>query len=323
MVDANLQGIEVRESILLAQFSTLKVGGPARYFVTPKTPEQVAFVQVLAKEHGMPIHVVSGGSNTLFSDAGFDGIVMKLSPQFDFIEPQSNRLAMTVGAAASFAKTTKLALLWGWRSALGWCGTPGLIGGAVRMNAGTRMGEISDAVQRVYGVADGKTIVYEKEDIEFGYRSNSLPSDLIIYQVDLAYDETRIENIDELNIKVQEYRQKRKQTQPTINSLGSFFKNPYPHFAAQLIEKCNLKGLEYKGAQISPLHANFLVNNGGATADDILNIASVAQLRVLDQFGILLTPEVRMVGVFERVLQSSVLVETRGNPVENSLSSHR
>lgn len=297
-----LHGITHHENMPLSLFSTLKVGGQARFVAMPNTSAQVARIQCYAKDRDIKLHVVSGGSNTMFSDEGFDGIIVKLSSAFDTIDIMQDHRAIRVGAAVSFAKTTKLALSWGFGKALGWCGTPGLIGGALRMNAGTRMGEIQDAVERIYGVLDGKECVFEKKDIVFGYRSNSLPIGLIIYQADLRFSESEFESHEELNLKVQEYRRKRRQTQPTINSLGSFFKNPYPHFAAQLIEKCNLKGLEYKGAQISPLHANFLVNNGGATADDILYIASIAQQRVLDEFGITLIPEVRMVGNFSRTL---------------------
>ena len=297
-----LDGITSLTDVPLAQFSTLKVGGITRLMVMPNTTADIARVQTCAKDHGLPLHVVSGGSNTLFSDDGFPGIIVKLGPSFDFIDAHQSTLAMSTGAATSFAKITKLALSWGIKSALGWCGTPGLIGGAVRMNAGTRMGEIKDAIVRVHGVLDGKEYIFNRHEIHFGYRSNSLPEDFIITRVDLQSSINDIEDEQVLNIKVQEYRRKRRQTQPSVNSLGSFFKNPYPHFAAQLIEKCNLKGIEYRGAQISPLHANFIVNNGGACADDILYIASVAQQRVFDQFGIVLSPEVRMVGSFRREL---------------------
>ncbi len=310
-----LSGMVVREQVPLAQFSTLKVGGVTPVVVVPQTAEEVARIQIIARDLDVPLHIVSGGSNTLFSDEGFAGIVVKLAPTFDFIKGDENACTMTVGAATSFAKTTKLALSWGMSAALGWCGTPGLIGGATRMNAGTRMGEIKEGIVRVHGVLHGQVVGYDHRDIVFGYRSTSLPRDLIITEIELAKNNMPIENIDDLHMKVQEYRRKRRQTQPSTNSLGSFFTNPYPHFAAQLIEKCNLKGLEYKGAQISPLHANFLVNNGGATADDILYIASIAQQRVFDQFGVLLTPEVRMVGSFRRLLRQSSTKEQVLNEV--------
>jgi UDP-N-acetylmuramate dehydrogenase len=304
-----LAGISVREHVPLASLSTLKVGGHTPFLLMPKSDDEIARVQNFAAENDMALHVVSGGSNTLFSDDGFPGLIVKLAPTYDSIAADEKNLALSVGAATSFAKVTKLACSWGMTRALGWCGTPGLIGGAARMNAGTRMGEIKDAITRVHGLLHGKEICFLKDQIEFAYRKTSLPRDLIITRVDLAAGEL-VEDRDELNTKVQEYRRRRRQTQPSINSLGSFFKNPYPHFAAQLIEKCNLKGLEYRGAQISPLHANFIVNNGGASADDILYIASIAQQRVFDQFGIVLSPEVRMVGSFRRDLPLTAQAST-------------
>lgn len=288
----------VEENVTLAPFSTLKVGGPARFFIMPKTIQDVADIERACLEHGLPIHILSGGSNTLFSDQGFDGLVIKLGPSFDTIETSPDGLFMSVGGATSYAKVTKMAIARGFSPAVGWSGIPGLIGGAVRMNAGTRLGEIGDAVSAVHGIINGQDIRICRNEIQFEYRKTSLPSNFIITKVDLLFDANKLKSSDELLQKVQEYRLRRKSTQPTINSLGSFFKNPYPSFAAQLIEKCNLKGLQYKGAQISPLHANFIVNNGGASAHDILYIASVAQKTVFEQYGIMLSPEIKLAGSF-------------------------
>jgi len=285
-------------NVPLAPFSTLKVGGPARFLVTPSSVDQLKTLQRACAEFEINTHIVSGGSNTLFSDQGFNGVVIKLASTFNFVEGMDSGSELTVGAATSFARVTKIATDRGWAHAVGWSGIPGLIGGAVAMNAGTRMGEIKDAVKAVYGVLGGNDVVFNREDIDFGYRHTSLPHNLIIWQVTLTYDKEYCQPVHNLQNKLFEYRRQRKATQPTINSLGSFFRNPYPNYAAQLIENCNLKGLKYKGAQISPLHANFIVNNGGASANDILHIASVAKRAVLDKFGIALIPEVRMVGTF-------------------------
>lgn len=291
-----LASMHAEEHVPLARFSTMKVGGPARYFVQPDSLDDVANLSTAAFEYGMPLHILSGGSNTLFSDEGFPGIVMKLSQRFDSITSRSCGLFMTVGAATSFAKICKLAVSYGWARAVGWSGTPGLVGGALRMNAGTRMGEISDVVVAVRGVHKGRVIEYKKSDLQFSYRQSSMPLDFIICEADLACDVEAVQSSDELLQKLQEYRRRRRATQPIVNSLGSFFKNPYPDFAAQLIEKCSLKGMQHNGAQISPLHANFIVNNGGACAEDILYIAKAAQRRVREEFGVTLIPEIRMVG---------------------------
>lgn len=289
--------VGVKENVSLAPFSTLKIGGPARYFAVPTTIDQIKVLQRIAIEYGLKLHILSGGSNTLFSDVGFDGLVIKLAKSFDYLTV-NNDGSMTVGSATSFAKTTKAAIAQGWAHAVGWSGTPGLLGGAIRMNAGTRMGEIKDAIHSVRAIRNGELIEFTKDDIKFTYRNNNLPNDIIIFEAKLAYEKDLIEPVESLTAKVQEYRVKRRLTQPSDNSLGSFFKNPYPLFAAQLIEKCNLKGLQYNGAQISFLHANFIVNNGGATANDILSVAAIAKRSVFDNFGVLLQPEIRMVGEF-------------------------
>lgn len=291
--------VSLLENVSLARFSTIKVGGPARFFATPNHVDEIALIQTICRDHEIALHVVSGGSNTLFSDEGFDGIVVKLGPAFDYITT-TNRTAM-VGAATSFAKLTKSAMAQGFGPAVGFSGTPGLVGGAIRGNAGTRMGEIKDAVEMVYGVLDGQIVEVHKSALEFSYRSSSLPSNFIIHAAKLSYSSS-CESVDALLEKALTYRSNRRATQPTNNSLGSFFKNPYPMYAAQLIEKCNLKGLHYKGAQISLLHANFIVNNGGASAHDILYLAAMAQKTVFEREGVILIPEIRMVGFAENPL---------------------
>lgn len=293
-----LKQVEAREHVPLATFSTLKVGGSARFLVTPNSLHELALVQLACLEHGVKLHILSGGSNSLFSDTGFDGVVIKLGPSFEQVLHTPKNSMLDVGAAASFAKVTKLAVGIGIESAVGWSGIPGLMGGALRMNAGTRLGEIGDAIYEIRGLIKGQEIIFERKELEFSYRSNNLPSDIIITGARLVYEKELLKPSDILNQKVQEYRLKRKQTQPTINSLGSFFKNPYPLFAAQLIESCHLKGLQYGGAQISSLHANFIINNGGAKANDILYIGSAAQEAVFNKFGVVLQPEVRLVGDF-------------------------
>lgn len=295
---ALLKKLGAQSDVPLGPFSTLKVGGRARFFAVCQSEADLGMLQVACREHLTNIHVMSGGSNTLFSDQGFDGVVIKLGSSFDYIKLDNTGLKLTTGAASSFAKVTKTAVALGWAHAVGWSGTPGLIGGALRMNAGTRLGEIKDACLRVYGVHNGKSVVFEQKDIKFGYRHSDLPVELIITGADLAYDKSQLKPVSDLLKQVQEYRVKRKASQPSTASAGSFFKNPYPLYAAQLIENCNIKGSSYKSAQISPVHANFIINNGGATAQDILHIAGAAQKAVWDKFGVMLKPEIRMVGHF-------------------------
>lgn len=293
-----LKKVNAKTDVLLSQFSTMKIGGAAKYFCLINSINDLRDIQKASHEHNIPMHVIGGCSNTLFSDNGFNGIILKLGPSFDFIN-NTSQLSLKVGAATSYAKVTKLAISMGWLHAVGWCGTPGVVGGAIRMNAGTKMGVIQDAIGTIKGVCDGEIKTYSKNEINFSYRSNDLPKNLIICEAELNYPSDQIRPVDELNQKANEYRRKRRATQPSINSLGSFFVNPYPAFAAQLIESCGLKGLRYNSAQISPLHANFIINTGGAKANDVLHLAFMVQQKVFDTCGILLKPEIKLVGDFD------------------------
>lgn len=298
-----LKNLNAQEMMPLAPLCTFKAGGLARFFVKAEKVEDIMALQRACYEHEVKLHILSGGSNTLFSDQGFSGVVLKLGAAFDEMKLSCDGLSMQVKAATPFAKVTKQALHLGWGKALGWSGTPGLIGGALRMNAGTRFGEIKDAVLRIFGIKDGQKIVFERSDIVFGYRQNNLPPNLLITEAHLSYDATLIEDIKKLEVSAKEYRIMRRTTQPNTASAGSFFKNPYPESAAKLIDNCNIKGLKCGAAQISPLHANFIVNNGGATANDILHVASIAQSRVFERFGIKLVPEIHLIGHDSHALQ--------------------
>lgn len=291
-------GIDIKKDILLAPFSTLKVGGAAQYFLTPNSVQEIALIQKACFEYGMPLHILSGGSNTLFSDQGFRGVVLKLGPSFDEITVDEQNLTITAKAGSSFAKLTKIATGLGFAPAVGFSGVPGLVGGATRMNAGTKLGELGEVIEEVYGVFKGEYICLNKKELLFSYRHVNLPKDFIVEKIKISYPKNLLQDPNHLKTLVSAYKLKRKETQPTINSLGSFFKNPYPLFAAKLIENCHLKGLEYNKAAISSLHANFIINLGGASAKDILHLAALAQQKVFKNFGVVLHPEARMVGDF-------------------------
>jgi UDP-N-acetylmuramate dehydrogenase len=282
----------------LTPFTTMRVGGCAKALVYLPNLEALAELQLALSEHQVPWHILGGGSNTLYSDRGFNGVVIKLGPQFAHIESHEQTREIITGASASYAKVAKLAIAMGFPKAVGFTGVPGVIGGAVRMNAGTRLGVIGDYVERVEGVFAGQPVVFSRSDISFSYRKTSLPADLFITRVLLKCHEENTPR-PELPAMVEEYRKRRRATQPSEHSAGSFFKNPQNNFAGALIENCQLKGFAYGGAQISPVHANFIINRHLATTHDILHIASLAQQRVHEQFGVDLVPEIHLVGEFD------------------------
>lgn len=292
-----LTKLEAQENKSLAPFTTLKVGGKAKYFVLVKTPADLSILIRALDEYGEQFHILGGGSNTLFSDHGFNGVVIKLAGQFNNVY-QSSPCSMEVGAATSFAKVTKLCVELGFKSAPGWAGTPGVIGGAIFMNAGSKHGEIGDVIERVHGILNYTELVLERNNLSFSYRKTLLPHKFIITKAVLRADGEKLAKPKEVQEIYDELKTRRKMTQPSINSAGSFFKNPYPSFAGQLIESLGLKGLQYQGAEISSLHANFILNKGTATANDIIEVAKMARKAVYEHYGILLEPEILLVGEF-------------------------
>lgn len=293
-----MRRLNAKEYFNLSSFTTIKIGGNARFFILINNLDDLKELQKALLDHEVKIHILGGGSNTLFSDLGFNGAVIKLGPYFSqILETKEN--SFKVGAAASFAKLTKICVNKSIKSAVGWAGTPGVVGGAVYMNAGSKLGEISDVVESISGLYEDKIINISKKDCGFSYRNSNLPKNFIITEVDIKAFKDDLGFKNDLLKYYEESKAKRKKTQPTINSAGSFFKNPYPNYAAKLIENCNLKGLQYGGAQISPMHANFIVNKGNATAYDVIELAKITRKTVFEEFGILLLPEILLAGEFD------------------------
>lgn len=287
--------LDVQEKVALAPFSTMKTGGAARYFLKVKNEQQLAMITFACFENSLKMHILSGGSNTLFSDLGFDGLVIKLSEDFDYIKKFSENI-FEVGASTSYAKLSKHCLALGVSSALGWLGTPGLVGGAVRMNAGSSLGVIGDIVCAVEGYLFGEKIVLAEDALCFSYRKSSIPKDFIVTKVFIDISKSIITDPNILYLQAAALKERRLKTQPREHSLGSFFKNPLPNYAGNLIERVGLKGYESGPAQISPIHANFIINRGGATTNQIINLASIAKKNVFENFGIELETEARFVG---------------------------
>ena len=288
-----LYKLNAQENISLAPFSSMKVGGKARFFVVINNSINLCELDKALKEHDYKKHILSGGSNTLFSDQEFLGVVIKLANTFDYIK-QINNLELEVGASTSYAKLTKLFLSLGDASALGWLGTPGLVGGALRMNAGSSLGVIGDVVESITGILDGQEITFYKKDLVYSYRSTNLPQNFIITKAHLKA--SPIANKESLLVKALELKQKRLLTQPRNSSLGSFFKNPLPLFAGKLIENAGLKGFSVGDAQVSPIHANFIINTNKATASDVILLANTIKTKVYNEFNSILEPEIKLIG---------------------------
>jgi UDP-N-acetylmuramate dehydrogenase len=291
--------VKVNLNYPLAPLTTYRIGGPADIFAVASNETALVAIAGAADRLGLPFTVLGGGSNTLIGDGGIEGIVVQLAGQaFEQLSTLDGGNRIAVGAATPYPVLTRHALLLGWPSALGWCGTPGQVGGALRMNAGTRLGEIGTHVEEVRIATKDGMRTLKGSDLHYRYRSSSFPSGSIISTAILKNPHDHTEDAALLLEKAQTLAAKRKLTQPKIRSAGSIFKNPDGHFAGQLIESVGLKGHQIGRAQISATHANFIVNLGGASANDVRALIELAKHEVHKQKQILLECEVKFAGIF-------------------------
>ncbi len=278
----------------LSRHTTMRIGGPADALAIPETIEQVEALVHTAKSRGVPIFILGRGSNLLVRDGGIRGLVIKLGDAFSKLTVEGREL--TVFAGRTIVSTAHVAMKNGLAGLEFAAGIPGTVGGAVVMNAGAHGGEMKDVIRAVQVLtSNGLIETRSVEALQFGYRTSSLrdSGDVVLGAVfRLAPGDTA-----EMQQKVKAWNVRRQATQPlSYPSCGSVFRNPAGDFAARLIEAAGLKGERIGGAMISELHANFIVNLGGASAADVISLMTCARARVRDEFGVELVPEVRVVG---------------------------
>jgi UDP-N-acetylmuramate dehydrogenase len=282
----------------LGKRTTFGIGGPADVLARPQDEDQLVRVLAAARDAGAPVFILGGGSNLLVADRGVRGVVIALAGELARIEVQQGGAAIAVGAGSTFPRLTRSALNLGWRPAIGWMGTPGQVGGALKMNAGTKHGEIGDVVVHVRGATADGPIVIDKQGCGFGYRKSDFPPRLVLTGAQLQCDSRETEKVEELDRMAKELLKRRHDTQPKLRSAGSIFKNPPGDYAGRLIEEAGLKGAREGNAQISDVHANFVVNLGGALAADVVTLAERARATVKQRTGVDLEWEVKRVGEF-------------------------
>lgn len=289
---------EVKPDHPLAPWTSVRVGGAAELWVRPSSPEALVKALRLARDEGVPVTVLGGGANTLVGDGGVPGMTLKLPadlfPEERSVDDVCGLLTLTAGAAiARLIQQMKANRLVG---AEFLAGIPGTIGGAVTMNAGTKNGECMTRVDRVeVATPDGIGWV-EAATLRYQYRHTFLPEGTVVTRVRFRLP---VGDVADSQRKMDEDLGYRKRTQPLSQpNFGSVFKNPQPQNAGNLIEQVRLKGHTIGRAQISTLHANWIVNTGGASARDVTSLIRIAQKRVHAQFGVQLQPEVKRIGVF-------------------------
>lgn len=290
---SDIASVRVLENEPMARHTTLKVGGPARFFVIPSDENEVAAVLRAARAHALPLMPLGRGSNLLVCDEGYDGVMVYMGENLGAVTVSENRITAGAGAPLSvLAGAAAGAGLAGLQFA---GGIPGSVGGGVMMNAGAFGAMIADCVESVRCAGmEGNVMTFSKEDMHFSYRhSRVMEEKLIVLSAVFRLEEGDREGIYD---QMKAYAASRREKQPlNYPSAGSFFKRPEGNFAGALIEQAGLKGLTVGGAQVSEKHAGFLINVGGATANDFLTLKEQVQQRVMEAFGIRLEPEVRIV----------------------------
>ena len=273
--------------------TTFRVGGPADIMIQPTTPEEAVAAIRTAKEAGVPVFVMGNGSNLVVKDGGMDGVVVLLGEKMSAIRCEGTRLYAQAGALLS--RLSREALNAGLEGLVFASGIPGTVGGAVAMNAGAYGGEMKDVLVRARVLVNDELIWMTKDELDMGYRTTRpLREGGIVLEAEF---ELKQGDKDALTVQTQELARKRREKQPlAFPSAGSTFKRPEGYFAGALIEQAGLKGASVGGAQVSTLHAGFVINTGNATASDILGLIAHVQKVVYDINGVMLEPEVRIVG---------------------------
>ena len=281
--------IKVNES--MKKHTSFKVGGNAKYFITATDIEDVRNVLKLAKEENVNLFVLGNGSNVLFKDEEYDGIVLQI--KLNNIEIEENKILVEAGAKnAIVAKQLLEHSLAGFEFA---AGIPGTIGGAVRMNAGAYGGEIKDILETVtYMKENGEVVTIQNQQCDFSYRHSIFcENPYIILSCTFALQKGDKHKIQE---KMNEYMQSRKEKQPLeYPSAGSTFKRGKDFITAKLIDECGLKGYQIGGAAVSEKHAGFIINKDNATATDIINLIDYVKKVVLQKTGKKIELEIEIV----------------------------
>jgi len=284
--------LAIKKNEPLSRHTSFGVGGPARYYIEADSIDSLKEIFSYCKDRKTEWMIIGAGTNILVSDAGYDGCIIRLTADFDAIrfEPDGPRAGAGAGLALLIATSAER----GFAGLEGLAGIPGTVGGALAMNAGGKYGCIGDFVSSVCCLSEEKgAFRLSREQIQFGYRRSSLERHVVV-SADFALKKDDPETIKE---KMRRIILEKSQHQPLGQmSAGCIFKNPPGRRAGELIEEAGLKGARVGGAYVSQRHANFIINNGNASADDIFGLIHLIQEKVGARFGIDLELEVKVIG---------------------------
>lgn len=284
----------VARNVPMKAYTSIRTGGPARFFAEPDTIEKVHELLQYLRDKSITHYIMGNGTNLLFPDSGYDGVVIRIGNKISRITLEGNQITAQAGASlAAVSARAMEASLEGLEFA---SGIPGTIGGAVAMNAGAYGGEMSQVVKETLCVDEqGKLLRLKDQEHGFGYRKSRIQTDaLVVLETTMVL---RPGEQMEIRNRMADFNSRRREKQPlNLPSAGSVFKRPEGFYAGQLIQECGLKGHTIGGAQVSDKHCGFIVNLGNATSQDVLDLIKLVRKTVYEKTGVLLEPEVRIIG---------------------------
>lgn len=276
----------------LAPYTTLGCGGAAALLLEVDSSERLAALLAAAGRRDVPWFIIGRGSNLLVADSGWPGLVVKLAGDFKSFSINGERIES--GAAVNLSKLAATAAQAGLSGLETLAQIPGTLGGAVAMNAGAFGAAIADVVIAVEVAVPGATRVLSGTQLRFSYRDCELPADAVVSRVTLELAPSTAETVA---AAMKGFQSRRRDSQPAgSRTCGSVFKNPPGASAGRLLDEAGCKGMRVGDAEISTVHANFIVNTGAATAADVLELMRQCRRRVFEKSGNLLEPEVRLLG---------------------------
>ncbi|HEX7231364.1 MAG TPA: UDP-N-acetylmuramate dehydrogenase [Candidatus Binatia bacterium] len=294
-----ISGLKVKIGEPLARYTSMKVGGPADYFVEVENEAALAELLRLLNRHQESFWVLGNGSNVLISDRGVRGAIIRLGGEFKKVRwGEADTATVTAGAAVSIGQLARDAARRGCAGLEFAEGIPGSVGGALYMNAGAYDCEIEQIVDQVeLMTAGGEPLCLAHAEMRFSYRDSHLPFGAVVMRVRMRL---RHDEPGRVSARLRELARKRKASQPSGSpNSGSMFRNPPGDYAGRLIDAAGLKGTRAGACQISERHGNFIVNHGGAKAIDVRKLLELAKREVQKKFGIELVPEVKLLGDWE------------------------
>ncbi len=286
----SLKGLDIKRNVPLSTLTSFRIGGPAAMLFRPNSAEEIRRAIQACSQYVCPYCVLGNGTNVLAPDAGYEGMVIRIDTPMTTPLFVDTTVTCPSGTALSvLAHDSVMNGLMGMETL---SGIPGTVGGAVAMNAGAYGGEIRHIIQSVRILQSGRVLDVDAKKTDFGNRTSRFcaPGAIVLAATfRLSKDDGTARS------RMLETTRERKQKQPlSLPSAGSVFKRPKGRFAGALVESCGLKGCSVGGAQVSPLHAGFIVNNGGATERDVLELIALIQRRVYEETGVQLEREVRL-----------------------------